>query len=119
MAKRAKKVVRVSGKDDNKILFAFLVAFLSIIGFVIALIVKRDDEYVMFYAKQSLVVFIFSVIIGILAKIFLFLPVIGIIINAAVGIVTFVLWLLSWIYALSGEEKEVPIVGRYARRFRF
>lgn len=106
-------------KKDDKILFAFLAAFLSIIGFVIALIVKKDDKYVMFYAKQSLVVFIAGAILGIAAKILLIFPIIGIIINAATGIFTFILWLVSWIYALSGEMKEVPVVGSYARKFNF
>lgn len=86
---------------------------------MIALIAKKDDKYVMFYAKQSLVVFIFGAVLGIIGKILLIFPVIGVIINTAVGIVIFILWLLSWIYALSGEEKEVPFVGHYARKFKF
>ena len=32
---------RQAGKAENKILFAFITTFLSIIGFVIALIAKR------------------------------------------------------------------------------
>jgi uncharacterized membrane protein len=118
MPKKSKKEVRKSSKDDTK-LFAFLATFLSIIGFFIAIIAKKDSKYVMFYAKQSLVVFIVSVILSIISSILLIIPIIGVIINAAVGIVTFILWLLSWIYALSGEEKEVPIIGEYARVFKF
>ena len=110
----AKKSVK-SNKTDDKILFAFLATFLSIIGFIIALIEKKDDKYVMFYAKQSLIVFIVGAALGIIAKIFLTLPIIGSLINAAVGIIIFILWLLSWIYALSGEEKQVPVVGNYAK----
>jgi len=110
----AKKSVK-SSKNDDKILFAFLATFLSIIGFIISLIAKRDDRYVMFYAKQSLVVFIAGAALGIIAKIFLILPIIGYLINATAGIIIFIIWLISWIYALSGDEKEVPVIGKYAR----
>lgn len=112
-----KKRVRQSKKDD-KILFAFLATFLSIIGFIIALIAKRDDKYVMFYAKQSLVVFIAGAALGIIAKIFLILPIIGAIINVAARITIFVFWLLSWIYALGGNEKKVPLIGKYAKNIK-
>jgi uncharacterized membrane protein len=108
----------VSKKDDSK-LFAFLATFLSIVGFVIALIVKRNDRYVMFYAKQSLVIFIASVIAAIIGAILIFIPVLGVVIKVALDIIIFVLWLISWIYALSGEMKEVPIVGHYGRSFNF
>jgi len=118
MPRKTKRGEKANKKDD-RILFAFLAAFLSIIGFVIALVAKKDNKYVMFYAKQSLVVFITGAILGIAAKILLIFPTIGAIINAAVGIFTVILWLISWIYALSGEMKEVPIVGVYARKFNF
>ena len=55
---------------DDEILFAFLAAFLSIIGFLIALIVKKDNKYIMFYAKQSLIIFIIGTIAGILGNAF-------------------------------------------------
>ena len=105
-------------KGDDKILFAFLAAFLSIIGFIIALIAKRDDKYVMFYAKQSLIVFIVAVILGIAVKILIFIPIIGVIINIAATIIITILWLLSWVYALSGKEKQVPVVGGYAKSIK-
>jgi len=113
----AKKSVKSSKKND-KILFAFLAAFLSIFGFIIALIVKKDDKYVMFYAKQSLVVFIVAVIIEIINRVFVFIPIIGYAINAVLSIFVIILWLISWIYALSNEEKEVPVVGKYARSIK-
>ncbi len=97
-------------KSDSK-LFAFLATFFSIIGFIIALIAKKHDKYVMFYAKQSLVVFIVSVIASVLQWALRY-SFIGVLLNLAV----LVLWIFSWAYALSGKEKEVPIVGRYARK---
>ncbi len=102
-------------KEESKI-FAFLAAFLSIIGFVIALVVRRDDKYVMYYAKQSLVIFIIGAVLGVIASILKIIPIIGALINAVVWILVLVLWLLSWVYALSGEEKTIPVVSGYAKK---
>ncbi|MDD5192845.1 MAG: hypothetical protein PHH54_02510 [Candidatus Nanoarchaeia archaeon] len=115
--KRANPSNKNNKKDDKK-LFAFLAAFLSIIGFVIALIAKRNDKYVMFYAKQSLVVFIVGAILGVISWILIWIPVMGWIIKLAVNIIILVLWVLSWVYALSGKEKEVPVVGHYGRSIK-
>jgi len=119
MPRKTKRGNRKETKKDDKILFAFLATFLSIIGFVIALIARKDNKYVMFYAKQSLMVFIVGAVLGIIAKILLIIPIMGAIIHAAVGILMFILWLLSWIYALSGKEKLVPVIGEYTKSFKF
>lgn len=113
----SKKQKTSKGKDESK-LFAFLATFLSIIGFVIALTAKRDDRYVMYYAKQSLVIFIVGAVLGVIATILKIIPIIGTIINFAAGIFVFILWLISWIYALSGEEKEIIIVSTYAEKIK-
>ena len=113
MAKKNKK-----NKKGDRILFAFIAAFLSIIGFVIVLITSRDDEYVMFYAKQSLVIFIVGVIAGMLKTIFLFIPIIGWIIGAALTAIVVVPWILSWVYALSGEKREIFVVSGWAEKIK-
>ena len=122
MAKKISKKEGQSRKEkeqnDSKT-FAFLATFLSIIGFAIAILAKRDDKYVMYYAKQSLVIFIASAIVGIIKGVFIWIPIIGWAIYTILSIVVFILWLMSWIYALSGEMKEVPLLGKYAKRFRF
>ena len=107
---------RVESKKDDKILYAFLATFLSIIGFIIALIVKKDDKYVMYYAKQSLVIFVIGAVLGIVSNILLIIPLIGEIIRVAAGILIFVIWLMSWLYAISGKEKEIPIVSELSEK---
>ena len=115
----AKKQNKKQKEENDSKTFAFLACFLSIIGFAIAILAKRDDKYVMYYAKQSLVIFIVSAIVGIIKWVFIWIPIIGRAIYVALSIIIFVLWLTSWIYALSGKEKEVPIVGKYAKKFKF
>ncbi len=117
MPKKKKEVQRDKSQDQK--LFAFIATFFSILGFVFALAAKRDDDYIMFYAKQSFVVFIFIAIAGLLRMFTSWMPIIGTIISLGLGILAFVAWLLSWLYALSGQKQEVPIIGVYARNFKF
>ncbi len=114
MAKK-KNSKEASSKDDSKI-FAFLAAFLSIVGFLIALVAKKDDKYVMFYAKQSLVLFIVAVIASVVNSILIWIPILGWMIIGLINLATCILWIISWVYALSGEQKDVPIIGEYAKK---
>lgn len=109
-----KKEVQKNSSSDDRIMFAFLAAFLSIIGFLLALVIKRDDKYVMFYAKQSLVIFVIGAIAGIIGNAIKFIPIIGTIIYGALCILIFIIWFLSWIYAVSGKEKTIPIISYWA-----
>jgi uncharacterized membrane protein len=108
MAKKAKKEVKKSSGGDSK-LFAFLAVLLSIIGFVIALVARRDDKYVIYYAKQSLVLFIACLIIGVIG----WVPIIGWIMYPILVIIWVVLWIVAMIYSLSGNMKPVPIIGNF------
>ncbi|MBP7708596.1 DUF4870 domain-containing protein [Candidatus Pacearchaeota archaeon] len=116
MVKKQNKNSATTKKDDST-LFAFLATFLSIVGFVIALVTKREDKYVMFYAKQSLVLFIVYVVAWVVAMVLIWIPIIGWIIMWAIYVLLLILWIISWINALSGQEKEIPIVGQYAKKF--
>jgi len=108
MAKKVKKQVK---KDDSR-LFAFLAVFLSILGFIIVLIVRRNDKYAMFYAKQSLILFIAWVISAVVSAI----PFVGWVVGPILYLVVFVLWIIALVYSLSGKEEETPWLGKYARR---
>lgn len=107
----AKKIIKSSvRKDGDSKLFAFLAAFLSILGFIIALLFRRNNRYVMFYAKQSLVIFI-GYLIGVVAG---WLPLIGDFVSGVIDVIVIVLWIITWIFALSGKEKYTPLIGQYA-----
>jgi uncharacterized membrane protein len=114
MAKKPiKKQTKKTGDSKTQ---AFVATFLSIIGFIIALLAWKDDKYTMYYAKQSLVVFITWVVVGLVGWVIGRAPIIGPVIVWVLGVFILVLWIISWIYALSGKEKEVPIVGMFAEK---
>jgi uncharacterized membrane protein len=120
MAKKAsKKEMEMSKEEKENVFLAFLTSFLSIIGFILAFLFWRDKKYVMFYAKQCLVVFLFGIIAGALGKVLFFFPIMGPLIDFALNFLVFLAWLLSWVYALSGEMKEIPLLGEWARKIRF
>lgn len=104
--------------DDSK-LFAFLAVLLSIIGFIIAILSKKDDDYVMFYAKQSLILFIawvifwasLSILVILTFGLFAFLAPI-------IGVIFVVFWIIQIIYSLSGEKRETPLIGKFAEKIK-
>lgn len=101
-------------KEDDRKLFAFLGVFLTVIGFIIALAVKKNDKYVMYYGKQGLVLFIAWIIAWIAAMIFLWVPIIGHIVYYVLYLALLLLWVIGIIYSLSGEMKPIPYIGQYA-----
>ncbi|MEK6959086.1 MAG: DUF4870 domain-containing protein [archaeon] len=96
--------------DGNSKIFAFLAVFLGIIGFLIVLLAKKDDDYAMYYAKQSLIIFI-----GIIISQLLMLVLIGIILLP----IMLILWILALLNALSGEKKPTPLIGKFADKINF
>jgi len=112
----AKKKIPNKKSNDDKTLFAFIASFFTIIGFIIALAIKKDDKYVMFYAKHGLVLFITQIIVGFIFMI----PIIGwFLIGPILWIFWLVLWLITWINALSGKTKKTFIIGDLAEKFDF
>ncbi len=109
MTKKTKK------EDDSK-LFAFLAVLLSVIGFIIALLAKRDNKYVMFYAKQSLVLFLAWIVVQGLTEVLDVLTFVGSIINPILWVSYILLWVIAMINSLSGQQRETPFIGEFARK---
>ena len=113
-------MAKKKSSDDDKI-FAFLGVFLTVVGFLIVMLAKKDSKYAMYYGKQGLVLFIAWIVAWvaslILGAIFAFIPVFGwilsLLISLAIGAGMFILWIIGLIYSLSGEMKPIPIVGQF------
>lgn len=114
-----KKKMEKSNKEDDSKLFAFLAVLLSVVGFIIAYAMKKDNNYVMFYAKQSLVLFIGWIALWIVGMVLGFIPFLGIMIHWILSLGLLVLWAMGLIYSLSGEMKNIPLVGDFAKKLDF
>ncbi len=81
-----------------------IVAHITLIGWIIALVLNQNDdkdETASFYIRQTLGLLIMGILWAI--------PIVGWII----GFASFILWIISLVGAISGEPKEVPLVGKY------
>ena len=76
VVKSKKDKVSKSSDGDSKV-FALLAILLSIVGFLIAYFTKKDDKYVMYYAKQSLVLFVCWIILWFVGMVLYLIPIIG------------------------------------------
>lgn len=81
-----------------------IIAHITLIGWVVALLVNSSekDSMTSFYIRQTLGIYI----IGVAGS---FIPGVRLII----GLICFVLWLISLIGAIQEKETEVPVLGSY------
>lgn len=101
-------------KGDS-VVWGFLAVLLSIVGVVLVLLAKKNDKYAVFYAKQSLVIFIASVIAGLVGMI----PFIGWVLMPVFVLIVFLIWIITLIRSLTGNMKQAPLIGKYANKFNF
>lgn len=96
-----KPVNKPAGAQDSNLMAAL--SYVWVLS-VIMLILKKDDEFVKFHAKQGLILFLIS-FIGVV-------PVIGWII----WIIVVIAMIFGFIKALSGERYKVPLIGDLAEK---
>lgn len=93
----------VIGNSDSNLMAAL--SYVWILS-IVMLIIKKDDEFVHYHAKQGIILFILSWI-GII-------PVIG----WFLVIVVVILDIIGFIKALSGERYKIPVVGDLAEKIK-
>lgn len=90
------------------------IAAISYVLFVIGyLTVEKDSPFVKFHMKQSLTLLVFSIVLSMIGII----PILGWLIAFFGGILCIILFIIGIINALGGEEKELPLIGKYAEIF--
>ena len=77
-----------------------------IIFFIPLLTEDKKDPFVLFHVKQGIVLLIFSIIAS-------FIPIIGWFIGFPITMILFIIGILN---ASKGEEKELPIIGQFAKK---
>lgn len=80
--------------------------------FLIPLLVKKDNPFCLFHAKQGLVLFIFSLVLYVVNVI----PVLGWLISFLGWIVVFLFSILGIINALQNRKWEMPYLGKFANK---
>jgi uncharacterized membrane protein len=80
---------------------------------LIFLLIEKESKFVRFHAIQSISIY---VVLFVVYLIFMFIPVIGLIIDILLGIVMFVLWILLMYKAYEGEKFKLPFIGDFAEK---
>ncbi len=82
-----------------------IVAHITLIGWIIALVTNSNetkDELASFYIRQNLGLILLGFVLGLIP-----------VINFVAWIFPLVLWIMSLIGAINGEQKVSPLVGQY------
>lgn len=80
---------------------------------IISYIIAKDDPFVKFHIKQGLVLFVAEVAIWILSMmVWVLFPLLQI-----VNIIVVVLAIIGIVNVVHGKEKELPLVGSFAKQF--
>ncbi|MDD3101838.1 MAG: hypothetical protein PHE59_01690 [Patescibacteria group bacterium] len=87
-----------------------------IIFFVPLLTDAKNDPFVKFHVKQGLTLLITGIIVWILSS---FLPWSLWRIGQLLDLFVFVLMIIGIMNASKGEEKPLPIIGKFAENFKF
>ncbi|HMB25870.1 MAG TPA: DUF4870 domain-containing protein [Patescibacteria group bacterium] len=97
--------------EENKILAA--ISYLGILC-LIPILLKKDSKFVMFHAKQGLVLFIAEVAISFINII----PILGQMIWLAAALIFIVVSVMGIIKAYQGVWWKIPIVSEYAKKIK-
>lgn len=104
---------KTSKLEKERNIKAFIASFFTIIGFIVSIIIWKDDKHVMHYAKHGLVLFIGQILIILLDNIILpFMNWFTILL----WIFWVILWVITWIYALTGKTARIFIITDLAKK---
>ena len=104
---------QTSTSDKKSVNAIAILSYISIL-FIVPLIVAKDDPFVKFHVKQGITLFIGEIILIVIAMV----PFIGWVIAWIGNIVALILAINGIVNVLQGNEKELPLVGKYAETFK-
>ena len=112
MQEEEKKVPQQQGTEDSVVKEGKIFAILAYIGILclIPLLVKKENKFAFFHAKQGLVIFIAEIALGIIGMI----PFLGWLI-AALGLILIpIICLIAIIQVLMGNYWRIPVIADIA-----
>lgn len=102
---------------NNNIMAVF--AYLWILIILPFLTDAKNDPFVKYHLKQGLALIIFEVIGWFVNFILVFVPVIGWLIMMLWWLTSLILAIVGIMNVLNGQEKELPLIGKYGTNFKF
>lgn len=80
---------------------------------IIIFILEKENKFVRFHALQSIIVFGFLTIAGTVLGAW---PFFGKLLEAGIGIITLVFWIVLMVKAYQGEKYKMPLAGDFAEK---
>lgn len=74
---------------------------------LIPLLVKKDSPFARFHSNQGLVLFIFNILVSVLASI----PLLGIVVAIVGSVAGIIFWVMGLVNVLNGRAKTLPLIG--------
>ncbi|MFA5361742.1 MAG: DUF4870 domain-containing protein [Candidatus Omnitrophota bacterium] len=99
------------GMDAN--VAALLSYLLGFITGIIFYVLEKENKFVRFHAMQSIIVFGFLFVVGMVAFV---VPFIGPFISVLANLAGLVLWVILTIKAYQGEKFKLPVAGDIAEQ---
>lgn len=99
-----------------------MLAIISYLGIlvIIPLAMNKNDKFVKFHSKQGLVLLIAGLAAWAVTRFFwIIIPIFGWLGSQILYLGCFVLAIIGIINAANGQTKELPIIGKFARNFKF
>jgi uncharacterized membrane protein len=100
-----------SGLEQN--VAGLLCYILGWVTGIIFLIIEKENKFVRFHAFQSVATY---AVFFVLYIVFLFIPIIGWVIDIILGVIMFILWMVLMFKAYQGRTFKLPIVGNFAEK---
>lgn len=96
-----------------------ILSYLTLIGFIVAIVMHGNKRTRLgtYHLRQALGLLLTAVAFWMGAWMLAFVPFIGWMTIPVVWIGLFVLWLLGFIAAASGQLKPVPVLGKYYQQW--
>jgi len=89
------------------------VAYITVIGLIIAAIVGKERRFVMYHVQQSIVVGL----VWLASLVVLTVPLIGWLVGWLLGVATLVFMILGAVNAFSGKAVPLPLIGHLGLKF--
>lgn len=116
----------VSRKPDNEDKVFAALSYVAIL-FLVPLILRRDSKFVYFHARQGMALFIVWILIWIIISVLGSL-ITAVAVHAGWAFANFLNTLVNWAFVIisvigiyhawTGEEWEMPVLGKYAKKLK-
>ena len=105
----------VSTEVEEGKTFAILSYALGLIGlpFFLIPLIMRNNEFSLYHAKQCLLLWLAGLVVSVIGSV-LMIVCIGIVILTAGWVFLLVLDIMGLANAIKGEQKPLPLIGKYA-----